>query len=184
MAAHLVTIATYYTPEMAHLAKNRLENERITTHLVDEMVVGMDWELGNTAVGGVKLQVAAHDEDRARKILARGHSPHYRGKKKTESLNPVRWFWWKASWTRPSIVVVIGAWFWFGPQALAVVLAMYQLFVVDNPGFHGLGDYLACAALVLAIGGYGLLCIVAALRITYYRVKVRRSGRDHGSSGR
>jgi hypothetical protein len=153
MAAQLVTIATYSTPEMAHLAKNQLEDEKITTHLADEMVVGTDWELGNTAVGGLKLQVAAHDEDRARKILAGRRLPRYREKKKTEPINPIRWAWWKASWGRPSIVVVIGTWLFYGPQALFVVLVMVNQFFVVNPGFRGLGDYFACAAFVLLFGG-------------------------------
>jgi hypothetical protein len=176
MASQLVTIATYSTPEMAHLAKNQLEDAKITTHLADEMVVGTDWELGNTAVGGIKLQVAAHDEDRARKILAVGRLPRHRGKRETESINPIRWFWWKASWGRPSIIVVIGAWLWHGPQAFCVVLAIYQVFII-NSGFRGLGDYLAGAAIVLLVGGYGVFCMTAALRATYYyRVKGRRSG--------
>ena len=64
----LVTVATFDFRAEAEVAKLFLEEQGIQAFLADDNLVGMDWFLSN-AVGGVKLQVAASDVDRARDIL-------------------------------------------------------------------------------------------------------------------
>jgi membrane protease YdiL (CAAX protease family) len=68
MAEELVTIATFDFPTQAEAERLLLEQEGIRTFLADDNLVGMDWFVSN-AVGGAKLQVAAQDADRARKLL-------------------------------------------------------------------------------------------------------------------
>jgi hypothetical protein len=63
-----VTIATFLTPEMAYLARTRLDAEGIAAFLENESAVGMLGVLSN-AVGGVKLQVEQADVERAAEIL-------------------------------------------------------------------------------------------------------------------
>jgi hypothetical protein len=74
MPDHLVTIASFSTPEEAALARNFLETRGIKAFLTDEETVGMFWHLGN-AVGGVKLQVADDDQDRAQLALEQRDGP-------------------------------------------------------------------------------------------------------------
>jgi hypothetical protein len=64
-----VTVATYWKPSEAIVARSRLEAEGIRAYLADEQLIAMDWLLAN-AVGGIKLQVAQHDQERAREVLA------------------------------------------------------------------------------------------------------------------
>ena len=64
----LVTIATFDFPAEAEAGKLFLEQMGIRAFLADDNLVGMDWLYAN-AVGGVKLQVAASDADRASGIL-------------------------------------------------------------------------------------------------------------------
>ena len=66
----LVTVATYNFPAEADVQRLLLEQEGIQTFLADGNLVGMDWLYSN-AVGGVKIQVAASDADRAMTILAK-----------------------------------------------------------------------------------------------------------------
>jgi len=66
---HLVTAATFLSPGEAHVAQNRLQAEGIHAYLADEEAVAMDWMLSN-AMGGVKLQVAGTDLERAQGVLA------------------------------------------------------------------------------------------------------------------
>ena len=68
MAERLVTVRSFWTEVEAHLAKNRLEAEGIPAFLADETTVSTAWHLGN-AVGGVKLQVAEPDAERATVVL-------------------------------------------------------------------------------------------------------------------
>lgn len=68
MSKKLVTVATFGTPTEANLARNQLDAEGIRAFLADETTVGMAWHLGN-AVGGIKLQVADDDAERALSIL-------------------------------------------------------------------------------------------------------------------
>lgn len=70
MAEPFVTIATFATIVEAELARNRLDEEGLHAFLADTETVGMLWHMGG-ALGGIKLQVAAEDEPRARSILHR-----------------------------------------------------------------------------------------------------------------
>jgi hypothetical protein len=76
MTQDLVTVATFTTAIDAHLRKNLLEGEGIRAFLADELTG--DRLLGGAAYGGVKLQVAQPDAERARQIL-QAHDPKKRG---------------------------------------------------------------------------------------------------------
>jgi hypothetical protein len=69
MAGELVTVGTYLDPLTANMARSRLEDEGIRAFLADEEVSAMAWTL-TSAVGGIKLVVAAEDATRATLILA------------------------------------------------------------------------------------------------------------------
>ncbi len=69
MAGKMVTVATFDMPTEAHLAKGLLEANGLTAFLADELTVGVAWHLSN-AIGGIKLQVAENDVERATGILA------------------------------------------------------------------------------------------------------------------
>jgi hypothetical protein len=68
MPTDLVTVAVLDNPEQAALARNLLDAAGIPAYLADENMVGMAWHMGG-AVGGIKLQVAAEDEEDARALL-------------------------------------------------------------------------------------------------------------------
>ncbi|QDV51822.1 putative signal transducing protein [Gimesia fumaroli] len=68
MSNDFVTVATLNTPTEASLVRNQLEAEDIRVFLSDEEAVGMAWYLG-TAIGGIKVQVAEEDAERAFAIL-------------------------------------------------------------------------------------------------------------------
>ena len=63
------TIATFSTPEEAHLFRTRLESAGIPAYVQDEHFIQLDWLLSN-AVGGVRVQIADDDLDDARDFLA------------------------------------------------------------------------------------------------------------------
>jgi hypothetical protein len=65
----LETIATFWNPGEANLARGHLEAEGISTLLANEEHVAATWLIAN-ALGGIKLQVAQRDADRARACLA------------------------------------------------------------------------------------------------------------------
>jgi len=67
--AKFVTIATFDTAPKAELAKNALGDAGISATLADGEIVAMEWMLSN-AIGGIKLQVAGEDADRAALILS------------------------------------------------------------------------------------------------------------------
>jgi membrane protease YdiL (CAAX protease family) len=69
----LVTIATFDFTAQANVVKLILEKRGIKVFLADDNLVGMDWFVSN-AVGGVKLQVAASDANRAGKIIKKRHA--------------------------------------------------------------------------------------------------------------
>ncbi len=69
MAQRFVTIANLNEPTEAYILKGRLEAEGILCFLGDEHIVGVQ-PFYSVAVGGVKLKVAAEDEEEARAILA------------------------------------------------------------------------------------------------------------------
>ena len=68
MAEKLVTLATFDMPFEAHLAKGLLETNDVSSFLADEFTVGVAWHLSN-ALGGIKLQVAETDAERAIPLL-------------------------------------------------------------------------------------------------------------------
>ncbi len=65
----LVTIEEFDKSHVAQVAVLSLEQAGIQCFLQNETIVAMDWFMAN-AVGGIKLQVAAQDADRAQSILA------------------------------------------------------------------------------------------------------------------
>src|SRR5262249_15778290 len=69
MGDDLVTVATYWSPTEAHLARNRLEEAGISATLADELMVAMNWDLTN-AVRGIKIQVLRRDIERAEAVLS------------------------------------------------------------------------------------------------------------------
>jgi hypothetical protein len=64
----LVTIQTYTYPQDMAVVRSLLESEGINTFAMDEMVTYAD-PIYSNAVGGVKLQVAAEDAERAIEIM-------------------------------------------------------------------------------------------------------------------
>ncbi len=67
------TIASFPEATAAHLARALLESEGIEARVADEYTVGAYW-LVSQAIGGVKLQVAPADTERARALLAEDRS--------------------------------------------------------------------------------------------------------------
>jgi hypothetical protein len=64
----LVTVASYGSPHEASIAKATLDAENIQAYLMGTEAVNTLWYIG-TALGGVKLQVALRDADRATDVL-------------------------------------------------------------------------------------------------------------------
>ena len=56
-------------PAEAHILRGRLEDEGVRAYITDEAAVTMAWNLAQ-AVGGIKVQVAPEDAERARAIVA------------------------------------------------------------------------------------------------------------------
>lgn len=69
----MVTIATFDFVTDAEIARGRLLAEGIRSELVDQHLVQTDW-LYSIAVGGIKLQVAEQDVERALAVLAHDYS--------------------------------------------------------------------------------------------------------------
>ena len=65
-----VTVATFWQPMDAQMARIRLVSEGIDCVLLDENLVATDWLYAN-AVGGIKVQVPAADSERAVMALQR-----------------------------------------------------------------------------------------------------------------
>lgn len=68
MLGRLITIETYDNAMQATLARNYLEAAGVRCVLADEHAVSSLWHLSN-AIGGIKLQVAEEDFDRACELL-------------------------------------------------------------------------------------------------------------------
>ena len=68
MLGRFITVETYMNPMQAHMAKNHLEAAGIRGVLADEHAVSNFWQLSN-AIGGIKLQVAESDLERAEEVL-------------------------------------------------------------------------------------------------------------------
>jgi hypothetical protein len=73
MANGFATAAGYRDVLDAQLAMSKLESEGIECSLANEYLIGVLWRL-STAVGGVQVQVAPADLERARTILATDES--------------------------------------------------------------------------------------------------------------
>ena len=58
------TIASFNRPMDAHLLRARLEGSGIAAYLRDENMITLDW-LSANAVGGIKVDVADEDYERA-----------------------------------------------------------------------------------------------------------------------
>lgn len=64
----MITIRQYDKVEDAYLAKSLLESEEVPAYVADEYLVNVNW-MWSQAIGGVKLQVAEEDVERALEIL-------------------------------------------------------------------------------------------------------------------
>jgi hypothetical protein len=67
--SRFVTVAAFNEVPKAEIARNILEEAGIRSYLSDSELVAMDWLIAN-AVGGVKVQVAEEDAERASAALA------------------------------------------------------------------------------------------------------------------
>lgn len=63
------TIASFTDPMGAHLLIARLEGSGVRAYIRDEHMVAVDWLYAN-AIGGVKVDVADEDLERALELLA------------------------------------------------------------------------------------------------------------------
>jgi len=68
MAERWITVATFATPEQAHIACNALREFGLPARLDDDVIVGLAWHLG-TALGGVKVKVPEEHVAAAREFL-------------------------------------------------------------------------------------------------------------------
>jgi hypothetical protein len=78
MSNHLVTVATFYHPFVAHLFQGRLDEEGIESFIADEETVDVNW-FYLVAVGWVKVQVREKDVARAieiRRAAEKGQLAH------------------------------------------------------------------------------------------------------------
>ncbi len=64
----MLTVASFSKPEDAHLLRLRLEAGGVPAFIQDENMVQTDWLVSN-AIGGVRVQIADEDADRAKEIL-------------------------------------------------------------------------------------------------------------------
>src|SRR5688572_27420778 len=64
-----VTVATFWKPTDAQLARIKLESEGIDVVILDENLIATDWLMAN-AIGGIKLQVPEPDAAAAGALLA------------------------------------------------------------------------------------------------------------------
>lgn len=64
----MITVSTFSKPEDAHMLRMRLEAGGVPAYVQDENMVQTDWLYSN-AIGGVRVQIAEDDLDRAKEIL-------------------------------------------------------------------------------------------------------------------
>ncbi|MDB6128162.1 MAG: phosphoenolpyruvate synthase, partial [Verrucomicrobia bacterium] len=62
------TLASFSQPIGAHLLRARLEGSGIASYVRDENMVAVDWLYSN-ALGGVKVDVADEDYERALQVM-------------------------------------------------------------------------------------------------------------------
>jgi hypothetical protein len=79
-----VTIAAFTNPLEAHIAKGRLEAEDIQAFIVNELQIWNQWYLSD-ALGGVRIQVFAEDEVRARAVIGSHMSGKYESEIETNA---------------------------------------------------------------------------------------------------
>lgn len=70
----MTTVATFFTVDLAQMAKTHLEGSGIPAFIPDEQTVSVQ-PLYASAIGGVRLMVAEEDAGRAREILAQPPDP-------------------------------------------------------------------------------------------------------------
>ncbi len=68
MAERWITVATFATPEQAHIVCNALRETGLPARVDDDVIVGLAWHLG-TALGGVKVKVPEEHVAAARAFL-------------------------------------------------------------------------------------------------------------------
>lgn len=68
MAERWITVATFSTPEQAHIACNALHEIDLPARLRDDVIVGLLWNMG-LALGDVKVQVPEQHVAAAREFL-------------------------------------------------------------------------------------------------------------------
>jgi hypothetical protein len=66
-----LTVASFWEPAEAHIARLKLESEEIDCMMLDENLIATYWGCAS-ALGGVKLQVRESDLSRAQELLHRG----------------------------------------------------------------------------------------------------------------
>ncbi|HEY5793111.1 MAG TPA: DUF2007 domain-containing protein [Chthoniobacterales bacterium] len=64
----MITLARFEKPEEAHLVRMRLEAGGVPAFIQDENSIQIQWMYSN-ALGGVRLQIAEEDFERAKEIL-------------------------------------------------------------------------------------------------------------------
>ena len=64
----LITVASFSKPEEAHLLRMRLEAGGVPAYVQNENLIQMDWLYSNL-LGGVEVQIAEEDAERAREIV-------------------------------------------------------------------------------------------------------------------
>jgi len=67
-SAYVITLARFEKPEEAQLARMRLEAGGVPAFIPDENTIQVQWMYAN-ALGGVRLQIAEEDFERAKEIL-------------------------------------------------------------------------------------------------------------------
>lgn len=87
MLGRLITLETYDNAMQATLAKNYLEAAGIRCSLADEYSVSNLWHLSN-AIGGIKLQVAEEDLERASDLLDEVENQHRSQSEPTSETEP------------------------------------------------------------------------------------------------
>jgi hypothetical protein len=69
----MITIARFSDVPLAHLAASKLRSEGFSCSVVDDYLIGINWQY-SLAIGGVKLMVQEIDADEAIKCLGQDES--------------------------------------------------------------------------------------------------------------
>ncbi|GHC21761.1 hypothetical protein GCM10010082_11940 [Kushneria pakistanensis] len=107
----LVTLARFTFPHEAHLLRGLLASRNVPAFIMDEHLITMQW-MWETALGGVKVQVAPSDFDTACEVLI-DYRAHRLAESVTQPEGPpprsaVRFYGWRAlvimSWAATGVV--------------------------------------------------------------------------------